>query len=68
MFLEAGDLQKESSSSQAKETFLQSAVELNTPKEQASDPNDTQLSVGIQYDFVYFSKGSHASPRSCFGD
>ncbi|XP_077203522.1 soluble lamin-associated protein of 75 kDa [Paroedura picta] len=40
-----GDLQKESSSSQVEESFLQSAVELNTSDEQASDPSDTQLSV-----------------------
>ncbi|KAL8203730.1 UNVERIFIED_CONTAM: hypothetical protein K2H54_060371 [Gekko kuhli] len=40
-----GDLQKESGSSQAEESFLQSAVELNTPNEPASDPSDTQLSM-----------------------
>nr|XP_056704394.1 soluble lamin-associated protein of 75 kDa [Euleptes europaea] len=40
-----GDLQKESSSSQAEESFLQSAVDFNTSNELASDPSDTQLSV-----------------------
>ncbi|XP_054842870.1 soluble lamin-associated protein of 75 kDa [Eublepharis macularius] len=39
-----GDLQKETSSSQAEESFLQCAVD-HTPNEQATDPSDTQLSM-----------------------
>ncbi|XP_015275905.1 PREDICTED: soluble lamin-associated protein of 75 kDa [Gekko japonicus] len=38
-------LGKESGSSQAEESFLQSAVELNTPDESAPDPSDSQLSM-----------------------
>ncbi|XP_048359460.1 soluble lamin-associated protein of 75 kDa [Sphaerodactylus townsendi] len=40
-----GDLQKESGSSQAEESFLRSAVDLNTPNEQASDTSDMQLNM-----------------------
>ncbi|XP_060091804.1 soluble lamin-associated protein of 75 kDa [Heteronotia binoei] len=40
-----GVLQKESGSSQAEESFLQSPVDHSTPSVQASDANDTQLSM-----------------------